>query len=178
LALLIKESSEFVATAWPSVSCLIIPRCPSAIARFVVAIVVDTIKRVAFAWMRWHIVQEVFKLVPPITNDDSTATIIEKCLATRIVTAIKHRGPRFEHRTAGMAVSSEPDAVRSRRFTSKAAARFGHTISKSACVDGLGVAAIADAKPEAVATAHRVHGNNSQSSKALPTQINSHMQQP
>lgn len=72
---------------------LLFSRCPSAISRFVVAVVVDAVDCESSRF-RTHIREEVFKLLPPFANCYSTPAVILEALAFGIATAVKHRTPR------------------------------------------------------------------------------------
>jgi hypothetical protein len=61
---------------FPSIPHLLAARCPAAVPRFVVAIIVDTVQRMNFGWALSHIDQEIRKRVPPTLADNNSASAI------------------------------------------------------------------------------------------------------
>lgn len=62
---------------------------PSTVARFVVSIVINSIKGMNFGWAQSHIGQEVIELVPSFTDSDSSCAITVKhwlaCIAASTI---------------------------------------------------------------------------------------------
>lgn len=81
------------ASAAPIPSLLFV-RCPSHVARFVVAIVVDSLKRVLTAWARPHVGVKVCKrLSPAVAYHYATTAVIFICLACGYVAPCLHGQP-------------------------------------------------------------------------------------
>jgi hypothetical protein len=70
-------------------------RRPSAILRRIISIVVDSINGVFLAGLISHIVKEVLKrMSPPITNGDSTTTVVREPFVFFSVAPVPHARPR------------------------------------------------------------------------------------
>jgi hypothetical protein len=80
--------------------------CPAAIGRpaightlnafstAVVSVVVDAVDRMKSCWRVSHVLAKVHRrLTPPLADDNSTPTIVGKCVTDRHVTAPTHRVP-------------------------------------------------------------------------------------
>lgn len=92
LAAVIERDSDGVASVIRLLPC----GCPAAISRFIVAVVVDAVKRVTATRSQPHVVVEVFKRVSPtVTNLDTTAAIIGVARITLVGTPRNQPVPRF-----------------------------------------------------------------------------------
>jgi hypothetical protein len=77
-----------------SVLSLFLARSPLAVAGFVVAVVVDTLKRIALGWHGSHVFKEISKRVGPTTADhDATSTIATEMREMRVQASTSHAGP-------------------------------------------------------------------------------------
>ncbi len=79
-------------TIIPSVVALLKPTSPTAVARFVSSIVVNTFNGQTARTFS-HILQEVHKGTPAITDSESSSAVIMKGRVVRISTTIKHCSP-------------------------------------------------------------------------------------
>ena len=107
-----KSADTISASAWhPSILGLLFWGCPFAVARLIVAVVVDAANRSAFRSFS-HIGKKVFKEIPPFANRNSPASISKKLVIVRICGSLKHVQPAsicsggYSSRT--MAVNEEP----------------------------------------------------------------------
>jgi hypothetical protein len=83
----------------PAIPGLLAFRCPSHIARFVIAIVVDAIKR-QISWTPTHIVEKQFKAVSPfLAYGNSSATVIMKVRISWICASLNHGAPNMIFRS-------------------------------------------------------------------------------
>jgi hypothetical protein len=69
-------AAELNESARPPVVVLFLLRCPAAVARFVIAVIVDAVKGVLRGRARTHVGQEVFKGRPPLTDFDTPASVV------------------------------------------------------------------------------------------------------
>lgn len=76
------------------VVCLLSCCGPSAVVGRVVAIGVDTVKRVFTRWSFAHVSNKVFKREPTLTNRNSSATVIFKPCITGVATPRAYPSPR------------------------------------------------------------------------------------
>jgi hypothetical protein len=66
---------------------------PTAIAGFVVTIVVDAVKLVSWSWARFHVGKKQREVEPPFADRDSTASIVMETFDLRIDASLKHARP-------------------------------------------------------------------------------------
>lgn len=121
---------------------------PSAIARFIVAVVVDPIDRMA-DWTRSHVsVERLKRFAPGLTNLDSTASVVLVGLLRRALTAIKQGAPHAVFTapptTSRMAVR---EILGTRYFSAQAPAAAHVPILQISCLHAMTAAAIAAAFP-------------------------------
>jgi hypothetical protein len=103
--------------------------CPPTVARFVVSVIVNTIKR-APSRPRSHVCVKVLKGTPPLAHRDSSSAVTGKVSGLRICAALNHRSP---HDVLG--TSEHPmRTVRVPLYLVKAAARLR---SSAGQVDGI-----------------------------------------
>ena len=75
---------------------LLFHRRPAHIARFVVAVIVDAVKRVFWRGLPADISEKGFVRLPPAVADrDASATVLPESRVLRVVTALLHTGPRM-----------------------------------------------------------------------------------
>lgn len=67
--------------------------CPSAVARFVVSVVVYTIKRMIERWTFAHIREKIIKGIPSLANGYSSTAIVFPRTKARVATARPHSNP-------------------------------------------------------------------------------------
>lgn len=78
----------------PGVVHLLTLRCPSAVARSVVAIVVFPLQRMVWRWLQPHVYQEVLETVEPSIADlDTSSTVMRELGGVAIQAAAFHRSP-------------------------------------------------------------------------------------
>ena len=80
------------------VSRLLFLCCPSAVAGFIVTVVVDAINRQFARWPFSHIGQEVLKLTPPIAHANAPSAIVLVCPIGAAIADVKHSTPRVPSR--------------------------------------------------------------------------------
>ncbi len=68
---------------------------PTAVARFVIAVVFDSFQRVFDAWTLSHVCIKVFKRIPPLANTNASAPVIVKCSSISVVAPHPHPLPNF-----------------------------------------------------------------------------------
>jgi hypothetical protein len=83
---------------------LFLPRCPTTIAEFIVAVIVLAVDRMGGGWEGAHIGIEVFELLPAFANPNAAATIIFILRGGWIPTARKHIAPNFIDRSLAQAM--------------------------------------------------------------------------
>jgi hypothetical protein len=119
-----------------TIAVLLFGRCPTAISRFVVTVVVDAIERVkrtsTFARSLWtfaHVCKEILKRLPTFANDDAAHPVIRPTQVIGVRTSADHRRPcsvfsRFFSWTALTVCSTcQPEFLS--KFNAKAPARAG-----------------------------------------------------
>lgn len=77
----------------PAIVDLLFLCCPAAICFLIVAIIVDSVKRMFCGWLTPHIGQKVFIAQPTTTNKNAAPTIMFPSVCIWIAAAIQHRGP-------------------------------------------------------------------------------------
>lgn len=127
-----------------SVLRLLLARSPLDIVRFIVAVIVDAIKRES--WRRIsHVGVEVFKrLKPSRANSDSAFTVILKGWVLRIIAALFNAAPNTVCSSESFAVSRRGCAG---QFSCKATATFCMAALKQCAVNNFYVAARAATEP-------------------------------
>lgn len=152
--------------------CLLFWICPTAISRFIIAIVVDAIQGCSW-WSRTHVRQECFKRIPAITNLNSSSAVIFVSIVPGIQASVSHGRPGspFSRFTFAMAhgFSSFTGG-----FISQATTASGFTSTKFIAIDMLEVQAFALAKPinRPVFLPNRRLLYNQQPAKGLAFQVN------
>jgi hypothetical protein len=110
--------------------------CPSAIARFVVAIVVDPVERETGRFFG-HIGEKVFKTISPsITHDNAATSVIFVIKRVFIVATSFHIRPRLK-RAAPLSTNCVTmfEVYVARYFNQKASTRSGIATPQIACAD-------------------------------------------
>lgn len=91
--------------AGASVEGLLGRRCPSAIAGFVVAVIIDPVNLVA-VWRLAHIGKEVGEGIPPsIADADPARSVVVVSIAIRVGASLHHAAPHIVNRMLAHAVS-------------------------------------------------------------------------
>lgn len=78
----------------PTIYPLLVSRCPSAIARFVVAVRVNAINRVFHGRAFPHVRHEVLELHPPIANRDAPRPVVVEAGSLSVKASVFHGLPR------------------------------------------------------------------------------------
>jgi hypothetical protein len=126
-----------------SICYLFAARCPSAIIRRVVAVVVDAINRKMRAWPTTHIRQKVCEtLLPSLANFNSPSAVIGKCMIVRISASSLHCLPNEVFRMLIEAVLESPSRE---SFSMKTSAGFSPSSSEAAASNAFLSSAIANA---------------------------------
>jgi hypothetical protein len=132
----------------PFIALLLRAGGPTAVARFVVAIVVDAVQRMIGRWAPAHIGQKVFVgAAPPVAYRDTASAVITVALVGLGVAAFQHAAPRPK---LGGPASSARFAVR------------GQHLAEAVFV--VAAAALRESSPQASA------GNDTLSAAVAPTQ--------
>lgn len=118
---------------------------PSAIARLIVAVVVDPVKSGAF-WSIAHILNKLDKIAPSFTNAYASCTVIFKLVTVWIVAPRPHAGPDLIKLMAFFC-SFVRKPVRGKRLSPVTSTRFSAAAGEVAGMNSLGIATIARAKP-------------------------------
>ncbi len=76
-------------------------RCPSAIGRLIVAVIVDTFNRMVFGWSLAHVCNKVFKTLPSGANRNPATAVVTKRFIFGVFTSLSHAAPTgiFRHLT-------------------------------------------------------------------------------
>jgi hypothetical protein len=83
------------------ISRLDIPRCPAAVRRFVIAVVVNAIQCMSLRWSRSHVGNEVsHRLAPAFANRYPAPAIVLVCLVLGVVASLDHCNPGVVDRSA------------------------------------------------------------------------------
>lgn len=104
-----------------AVGCLFMLRCPAAIARLIITVVVDPINRGAFRPLT-HIGKKVLKNLPSRSNGNAAPSIIVKRRVLGVATPISHRRPSAPSGGVFHPVTSILASLRGNFFAVKAAA--------------------------------------------------------
>ena len=83
-----------VSVAMPSIVSLLFRSRPFTIGRFVIAIIIDALERVA-SFSRPHISEKIFKFEPPFAELNSTTPIQLIVSSVRIAATFEHARPAF-----------------------------------------------------------------------------------
>jgi len=88
-------SDEFVVReVLTAIVLLHLARCPAAIARFVISVVVNAVNRVFRSWAASHIFKEIEEgFIPPVTDGNSAPSVVFEEWVFGIATAIAHGKP-------------------------------------------------------------------------------------
>jgi len=85
------SDNQFISFGLPRISSLLNTSCPSAIARFVVAIIVDAIERIFGTRMVAHILNKISnRQSPAFTNRNAATSVIFPAFIIRIIAAAFH----------------------------------------------------------------------------------------
>jgi len=66
---------------------------PTAICRFVISVWIDSIEVIGLIWSFAHILKEVFKLLPALTDNDSTSTVVFERINQWVLASASHTLP-------------------------------------------------------------------------------------
>jgi len=156
----------------PFIALLLRSRGPAAVARFVIAVVVDAVNRQSWRAIA-HVVAEVFKARPPFADGDPAATVERKVNSVRIQAAFFHCYPGSICRRRDAAVLSGALALQA--ATTCSIAR-GQATARHECFG----AALAQASPHNASTAIAMFRrfDNSQVPKNMPGQVACALAQP
>lgn len=81
------------------VSALLVLRSPSAVPRFIVAVVVDAVDRMFCGWSLPHVAYKVLKYQPPFADRYAATAILGVVLCVWGITPLFHFAPRFISRS-------------------------------------------------------------------------------
>lgn len=150
------------------VALLLGARRPSAIARLVVAVVVDSVQRVILRRSSAHVGQKSLERRPLLTHGNPAPTVIMVTGGIRVFAPLDHSGPRLKLRSPsaanGLAVCGLCGAALV--LVIAAAALCRAAMEPCAHLDSLG-AAIAAAKPMSARAFRRGPGNHRPAPEAL-----------
>lgn len=127
-----------------------LPGCPSAIAWFVVSVVVDTIQCQVWTWTMPHILKEVFEVISPsFTDFNSTSSVVHVVLVSVAVATIKHGLPYIVFGNVGLPMLISNLSKRGLAGTSTT---FRKALSQIPCGKDLYHSAFAAAFPKCCST--------------------------
>lgn len=159
----------------PGIAGLLSGQRPSAIARFVVSIVVDAVKRMSLGWTSTHVSEKVFKTVaPPLAHFNSSPPPSGIARIVWVMASKFHLCPdavlnAFSHVVRSL-IGISGQQCASRFFGETAATERGPTDVSSGCDRKL--TAIASATPHRVARiGDTLSLNDKQTSKSFPSNI-------
>lgn len=153
----------------PSRLSLLLGRGPSAIAWFVVAIVVDAVKGHA-GWSWSHVGKEVLKRSPRRRNRYASPPVVGPLLVMGVATALQHRPPRVPLGCPGLHVRA---AQRADALALEAAATSRLPSTQFGCIDHNLIATSAiTSPPYAPMLITPDVLNNEEPSEALSSQVN------
>ena len=160
----------------PSIVDLLLPCSPAAVARLVVAVVIDAIKSQTF-WSRTHVGAPVFKRAKPaVTDSNSPPAVVSPALIVRVGTALNHACPDsiFRRcltldRLAMLGISQHH--FETRFFSLKAATTLSIASPQSITANGHKLTAVADAQPENVITILPILCEDDEPSETLANQV-------
>lgn len=142
-----------------TVSCLLCCRCPSHVAGFIVAIIVDPIQRMLGRRRRSCVGKERDERCSPLLTDfDSPAPIARVRIGAWAVTSTDHPIPRSVFLRTVHPMPAREGSFPAGLFSSKATATLGHSLDERASVNDVRVSAIALAKPMSTRSPIRVIG--------------------
>ncbi len=125
-------------------------RGPTAVAWFIVSIIVNSIER-AIQWARPHIFVKVPEVVPPLADLDSTASVSVPIMVVSMVASANHCVPQgvLARLSAHIFVLMRHAGFSSLRscFSFKATTRFDFPMLQMACSDQSGLTALTLTKP-------------------------------
>ena len=78
----------------PAIICLLPLRGPSAILRFIISIIIYSIKAFSL-WPVAHILKKIIEIVPTLANFNSSATILFKSMCTFSIASLDHGIPNI-----------------------------------------------------------------------------------
>ena len=147
---------------------------PSAIARFIVAVVIDALNRVTF-WAITHVCVKGSKGLPLWTNGDSTPTINRVLVVVRVAASRLHVAPAVVGSRWLLCMTSITNTmlkVSSRGFlVALAAARSGHAFVKTSLVNAFLLPASTKAVPIPMASFVFGPANNRPTTKDLTSEV-------
>ncbi len=151
---------------------------PTAVFRFVISIVVDSVDRISLRWSATHVCKKVFECLPPFANRNPSASVSMKLMIVGVATPIFHPRPYSPFRGFALPMQiGSGEAVNTDHGSSvlaghATAAHFG--FAKIRCGGDRGVSAVTLALPHGVSCIrdNRTAKYN-KSSKSLPLQVQS-----
>src|SRR5262249_47475632 len=120
---------------------------PAAIARFVIAVVIDAIDGQARRWIA-HIGVEVFEATPSLADGDAAASVIVVAWIVRIQTAVEHICPATESASLRHTVHAALSHLLSQLLPSTSPALGCVTRAQTACGNEMFGAAVTTTKPK------------------------------
>lgn len=105
------KSVEFDCDVVASIVSLLRSRCPSAISRLVVALIVHAIQCMEHGWAKSHVSDKIQNASPLTAHDDAASAVIFITPISRVVATLIHRIPRL----VGGSLSQSVDGMSGRR---------------------------------------------------------------
>ena len=159
------------------VAILFVTRRPSHIARLVVAIVVDTIKRMFWRRLLADVGEKRFvRIIPPITHSDASCSIASVVGGERVIATALHLSPRVVCDSAAFSRVTMPQIDRRSVFfpmcDTKTSARVRTTTSQDERTNDSFVAAFADTFPSDSILSPGAKPQNGPTAKTFTCEIN------
>lgn len=153
------------------VAALLLHRGPSAVARFVVSVVIDSIKRQA-GRLNTHVREKVSVNHPPFANGNSATSIMVKIFVFWIAAPIFHRPPNLVRCLAQKPVGATARAVRDLRFPHQASATAYSLRNQVSASTSFRSSAVAETLPKRISRlVGSLKTNDHQSVKSSPNQV-------
>jgi hypothetical protein len=138
-------SIKAVKTRRSPISYLLGPRCPSAVIRLIVAVIVNALNAHPVRRLT-HISKEIVKAFPPITHGYASSSVVLKDVAVFVLASLAHPTPNIVSRSPRQTVPFGG------AFCQKAAAGLGFASSDISAIALNNVAALAPKAPDSAAT--------------------------
>ena len=153
-----------------SVVCLFSLGGPAYVTRFVVAVVVNALKRVSGRWPAPHVIQKRLEGSSPLLTDgNSTCPVSEVAIVPFFVASMVHCCP---DRIFGCSCKSVLGVLPNHPLVMKTAARTGAAIFKAATSDHLTASTVALAKPHRSLSVIGLSRHYSQPTISMPGSVN------
>lgn len=122
-------STELDKSITPHIRGLLPFCCPSAIARLIVSVVVDSINRMALRWLRPHIFKKSFeRITPPLAHRYSAPSVAVVALGVLVFAPLNDSVPRLVNWSASHSVRGSFEVA---KIGSLAPAAFGFSSSEA-----------------------------------------------